>query len=472
MIKLGCILPWLHNKMADNKKEDDDEQHRQAFGEHTRITPECKQLINLIKNNNQPGVVDYDLSITPLDATRFTELAWTLLGRYIANNTHLNLIDLNLDHCYLTDEKMISLFGELVRSRSLTSLHLISNDFGLEGVQKMVPLLLNAVNLSKLFMCNNANINSECFEILISALDGKSIEVLDFSGCNIEYISALSSYNLPHLRILEMNQTNIGIEGFITISNLLQKEDTTLTRLELRDTVIDDEGAEILAASLKHNNKLKVLYLGNNNDISERGYRALLKVLVDVSSIESMYTSNHTLERCYIGDNTKSLSLINSACKVNQKCSTLEASGRAKVIKYHLNSQTLKDLCYFQGVEYTRGSIFADIESTLLPKVFSLIGNVHGQSELYTALTHTAPNLLSYIDRKALIEDTLAKVEARGAAKVAEYERKIAALKTEMLTQKADLSRRLALIDLGEIKQSAVGEDKGVVDSSKKRQIS
>ena len=48
-------------------------------------------------------------------------------------------------------------------------------------------------------------------------------------------------------------------------------------------------------------------------------------------------------------------------------------------------------------------------------------------------------------------------------------------LKTEMLTQKVDLSRRLALIDLGDIKQSAFeeGYDKGVVgSSSKKRQRS
>ena len=155
-------------------------------------------------------------------------------------------------------------------------------------------------------------------------------------------------------------------------------------------------------------------------------------------------------------------------------CSTLEASGRAKVIKYQLNSQTLKELCHLQGVEYIPGNIFSDIEPVLLPKILALIGSEHGQSELYTALVHTAPHLLSYIDRKALINNEMEKVEARGAAKVAEYERIIAALKTEMLTQKADLSRRLAMIGLGDIKQSAFeeGYDKGVVDSSKKRQRS
>lgn len=442
-----------------------EEAHALMTGMVAGISSECLQTIQRIRDNEI--MINNQFVLQPRDAEKFTNNLWKFLGRYIANNTYLEKFD--LDGCQLTDEKMTLLFGELVRSHSLQILLLNTNEFGIVGVRKMVPLLRQA-NLSKLFMCNNANINTECFGVLISALDGKSIEVLDFSGCNIEDISALDRYNLPYLRRLELNQTNIGREGIISISNLLQREDTRLEALYLDNTVIDDEDAEFIAASLEHNNKLEVLYLGNNNDITERGYRALLKVLVDVSSIESTYNSNYTLARCYIGDNTKSLSLINSACKVNQIWTTPEASGRAKVICYHLNSQIMEILCEIQDIEYINGNIFADIEPVLLSKILALIGSSHGQSELYTALVHTAPELLSYIDKKAMLNDTLAKNTAHAnalneekAAFLAKYEREMACL----TAHNTDIHRRLELVELGDTKQDE--RDKGVRSNKRQR---
>ena len=209
-----------------------------------------------------------------------------------------------------------------------------------------------------------------------------------------------------------------------------------------------------------------------------------MKLLIDISSIDSTYTSNHTLIECKLNA-YGTVPCLRQKLNIALADNEMSNPGYTKVIKYQLNSQARKEFCDLQGIEYTAGSIFADIEPTLLPKVLSLIGNRNGQSELYTALIPTAPDLLSYIDRKALIKDTLVKVEARGvtlkdecAQKVAEYERKIAALKTQMLTeasrltaQKADLSNRLARIDSEDKKQSSNGEGAcKEIGSSKKRQ--
>jgi len=473
------------NNMANNNME-----LYQAFLP-SGISDDCLSNILFIKSNN---VDTDDFSLSSFDAETFTDQAWTLLGRYIANNTHLVEIDLN--GCHLTDGKMSFLFRELVGSTSLKTLLLSDNDFGMIGVRSMIPLLQNSPNLSTLALGSNQNINNECFEVLVSALHGKSIRELYIYGCNITDASALNPCHLPNLQKLDLDgNNNISKEGCITLSNLLQKEGSTLAKLDLNCTGLDDEGIEILATSLKHNTKLKTLNLQENNDITERGLKSILKLMVDVSSIESTYNSNHTLSVCGISGisgnaNTKKLKLlINSACNVNRAWSTAEAVGRAKVIKYHLNSQKLKELCQLQGVEYSDGNLFADIEPKLLPEILALIGDEHEQSDLFTALIHTAPDLLSYIDRKALINNEMENVKAQRAAlkdecaqKVAEYERKIAALKTEMLTEtsrlndkKADLSSRLELIDLGDIKQSAIGGDKGnglVDSSSKKRQRS
>ena len=146
----------------------------------------------------------------------------------------------------------------------------------------MIPFLSNSP-LYTLFMSfsRNNNINSEWFEVLVSALDGKSMEELFIRRCNIRDISALQTYNIPNLRELVLNGNNIGREGCITISNLLKKESTVLTEVFLIDTGVNDEGVEIIANSLKHNTTLEKLNL-TRNGITEKGCKVFLKLLVDV----------------------------------------------------------------------------------------------------------------------------------------------------------------------------------------------
>merc|ERR1712216_270410 len=133
----------------------------------------------------------------------------------------------------------------------------------------------------------------------------------------------------------------IGREGCVTISNLLQKEGTTLACLILMNAGIDDEGTELLASSLKHNTKLEVICLESNDGITEKGCKAFLKLVVDVSSIDSSYKSNHKLRVCRlinIDEHENEIqTLITSVCKENEKRSSNK--GREKVITYQLNSQ-------------------------------------------------------------------------------------------------------------------------------------
>ena len=445
-----------------------------GIGEHSssmkNVTTSCREYINRIRNNtDKVEVFQLDTS----DAQKFSNQAWELLGRYIANNTHLIKID--LCHRNLTDQKMALLFSGLRRSDSLQRLDLGRNGFGLDVVRSMIPFLEASPQLLCLNLSNNNNFNSDCFEVLISSLDGKSMEELYFGSCNITDISALNVYNIPNLQRLSLSGNSIGREGFITLSNLLKREGSTLTNLLLRHTGIGDEGVEILANSLKDNTKLRELGLENNNNITVKGRRVLLKLLVDVSSIESTYNSNHSLTSCHLDGalHNEIKSLIKNVCGENRIGSFLGSHsqnvGRIKVIKYQLNSNERKDLCRVQKVEYSSiGNLFADIEPVLLPDILALISRNHGRSELYCALTHTAPDLLSYIDRKAMVQDALAKMEAQGAALKVEYERKMA----DINDKKADLSSRLALIDLGDIKQSAVEKGNEVAERRNKRQRS
>jgi len=466
---------------------EEERQYQKAFGLYTSISSDFRNHINRIKNN------DADVNVFHLcpHNHQFTDLSWKLLGKYIANNTHLKEIHLN--NCNITNERMALLFNGLVKS-SLSKLDLRGNPFGVDGVRCMDGFLQNSPHLINLDF-GNTHINTECFALLIHTLHDKPLKVLHVNNCIITDISALETYNLPNLQYLNLNKNNIGRNGCITLSNLLQKEGSTLTRLSLEWTGLGDEEAEILANSLENNNQLQVIIL-NNNNITDRGCKAFLELLNNVASIESTYNSNNTLRECKLVDRlfdnevhaTKEMiRLLYSACQVNKNNHTAHAVGKAKVIGSHLNSQTLKRLCNLQGIEYSYSNIFADIEPILLPDILTLISSENGLSELYTALIQTAPDLLSYIDRKALIQDVMAKNTARAAdlsdefqSKVVEYhteferqmaalkavhEGKTAALETEysyqtsrLTTENNELSNRLSLIDLGDIKHLSAGE--------------
>jgi len=103
---------------------DDDDQFHQAFGEHTGISSYIKSDIEKIKNND---VDTKKLGIT--QCQYINDLAWRLLGQYIANNTHLKSIDLS--RCGLTDEKMALLFSELSSSASIKEVDVHNNRFGM-----------------------------------------------------------------------------------------------------------------------------------------------------------------------------------------------------------------------------------------------------------------------------------------------------------------------------------------------------
>jgi len=426
-----------------SSSEEEDEEFEQAFGGYTRISQPCRDSIHHIKENNG-SLVELFL----VEGLHFSELAWRLLGRYIANNTHLERLIIN--GCL--ENQIMSLF---TISRSLKEFDISDNTIGIEGVQNIVPFLQNSPNLKRLYLGDNRNFNSECFGVLIRGLNGKSLEKLYLRNCNITDISALDRYSLPNLKSLNLSGNHIGREGCTTLSNLIQKEGTRLEDLTLDATDIDDEGAELLATSLKHNTKLKALSLQRNFNINDRGRRAFLKILVDVASIESTYNSNHTLSGLYFTYNTAILEHIDSVTQLNRLRLSSRQIGRVKVIKYQLNNQMRKELCRLQGIEYCSiGSLFADIEPIVLPNILVSIGEMNNQSELYNALVSTAPDLMSFVDKKAMIKDSMAKHAAKIKEHTAAYD---------------ELNRRLTLIELGDSKQAIVdGDNEG--GSGEKRQ--
>ena len=121
---------------------DEEEEFNQVFGDIlVLLSNDCKKILNRIRNRDitEDSLFNRRFSLGYDGAQQFTNEAWEQLGRYIANNRLLKSI--SLDGCDLPDEKVTLLFKGLGKRSSLLELDLDANDFGINGVRSMVPLL-------------------------------------------------------------------------------------------------------------------------------------------------------------------------------------------------------------------------------------------------------------------------------------------------------------------------------------------
>jgi len=415
------------------------------------------------------------------DATKFSDLAWRLIGRYIANNTHLKNITITKSLC---DSKASMLFSELGGSSSLKTLNLCASPFGTTGVRSMVPFLQNCQNLSNIDLSYSNHINTAAFEVLVNALDGKSVEKLSLNFCYIDDVSALINVTLPHLQTLNLNDNNIqnignistlenytklqalllkgnniGIDGCRTLAHLLQNEDSRLETLNLDNNEINNEGVEIIANSIKHNTKLKTLHLVGNDKITEIGYIAFLKVLTNVSSITNTYNnSNHTLtDLSPLLMSTRTMNVrrpisrhIKNMLSINEEGISV---GKEKIIQYQLNSSNRTELSDLQGITCpTHNSLYALIDPVVLPDVLSLVGRHCSQNDLYCALITTAPDLTSLVNKPVAIKEKIEKKKERIASLNAEFKRKVEVLAAKNKRQTSAINAEIN--DLNEELQS------------------
>ena len=137
----------------------------------------------------------------------------------------------------------------------------------------------------------------------------------------------------PSLEKLYLNGNIIGNAGCETIATLLRDPISNLHTLNLTSNGITDEGAVTLANGLANNTKLRELYL-YNNPINQSSVDIFKKLLCDVSDINSIYNSNHTLQ--ILGLSQRRGNELDSLLKMNQ-CTNKSHVAIKKILKHHPN---------------------------------------------------------------------------------------------------------------------------------------
>ena len=99
---------------------------------------------------------------------------------------------------------------------------------------------------------------------------------------------------LSRFKKLVLWDNPLSPDGPRVIAASLVDPECRLEELNLNSTNIGDDGAEILAPSLRDNQRLTTIYLSGCN-ITETGWNAFSPILCDTTSIDATYNSNHTL---------------------------------------------------------------------------------------------------------------------------------------------------------------------------------
>ena len=355
-------------------------------------------------------------------ARHFSDSAWELLGRYIADNKYL--YDVSVSSCGVTDSRMKALMSGLTRSRALMDLDLSENEISVDGIEAMVPFLKKCPNLSELDMDGNNDLKTDGFELLVDSLRGiDTIQKLRVERCGVSSIMALERNALPSLRNLDLggniialipsfdkfpkleslylDRNEIDPDGYHAIAELLRKRESSLTLLSLCSTGMGDREANIIAKSLQSNTKLTTLEMRGRNCFSRKGLISFIKLLNDISSIDNTVSSNHTIltlgfpERARLGHH-QIMRYIDFAINMNRiHAGIADAAGKAKVVGSQLNTNKRLKLSRLQGLTQGAGHIFSQIESFLLPDVLALTGRKHGLNDFFRMFLSTLPHLMA-----------------------------------------------------------------------------
>lgn len=221
----------------------------------------------------------------------FVEGAWERVGRCLRNNTHVR--NLCLSSCDLDEVKLGSLMkGGMEKNTSLRGLILDQNDhvFRYGGGEILAGYLRKNKNLKDLSLVDT-DVTPDELRVIVPALDGSSVEVLDFQGGMLQddinpaawehppsgtmpswkgVQEILANVNLPELVDLNLCDCQASGECCKWIVHLANKEGSKLRSVNLSSNFVHGMDIDdILKKGLKGNTTLKYLDLSYNEDIEE-----------------------------------------------------------------------------------------------------------------------------------------------------------------------------------------------------------
>ncbi|EJK70400.1 hypothetical protein THAOC_08244, partial [Thalassiosira oceanica] len=161
-----------------------------------------------------------------------------------------------------------------------------------DAISELGKSLKKSRQLKSLEWSRNPIHNTEDMSLFIRVLSqGNTVDKLKFTlNSNENAQAVLSGVEFSTYKVLDFRYNNLQTNGRTDIPDLIA-ENTSLRSLYLSSNELNDDDAVLIAQSLGRNTHLTNLEV-KNNDIQERGMRALYEAVNDTSSLNALSDCN------------------------------------------------------------------------------------------------------------------------------------------------------------------------------------
>jgi len=319
----------------------------------------------------------------------------------LSNNTSVTRLDISL-----CDLNVAWLFAGLQYNKNIKEFRFYGIDLGgVRAMNSLAPFLSDNPSLREINL-SNCNVGTDTIDILANALANRTADTLtklflddnNLGDCNFDrFVTALSTCS--KLTSLSLCENGIGRRECASLAQLLRSQEPSLLTSFLRGNLFDDEGIEILSASLTNNTKLRILDLHGNNNISGSGWMTLLKRVCNTSSMAAVVESNHTLYGLGLCEGEMKAAVV-SALDVN------EANLLCASLKLNLKSQKLSVIRQKMiWAHVARGNIKfvgSGIPDGVMPAILSWFGDYSNEESSRLIQYHTPPLSQKEVNMKRL----------------------------------------------------------------------
>lgn len=270
------------------------------------------------------------------------ESNFSLLGDALKENTHVTSLLVETHHKTALTTGNLYFYGCLKDNSSIHELLLrFSMDNNHQGIVCGVGReVLNAYENSSILtrlLIRHSNLQNGGDNFLANTIKSCSnLQCVSFiySGITDEQLVPIVEAIRQHHTVdeLRLAGNQIGNAGCETIATLLEDSCSNIRILGLTNNVIGNEGTITISNSLANNNRLRELYLPDN-PIDESVEDVHFRMLVgDMSSIDSLYDSNHTLSEFSLRQFGRP-SLLITLFMINEGTNT-NSNAALKILKY------------------------------------------------------------------------------------------------------------------------------------------
>ena len=389
----------------DSDDDDDDDDEETKYGIFSWRGKLSNLGICVGKNSNLTHLlVDLDDDI---DTYRSDELDIEIEGfiNGLKQNTSINSLKLDGRGDYsLAEGGGCEILKTYQESNRLIELYISSIDL-LDGGDRIVTSSMRSLSNLRVVSLINCRMRDEQMLPMVEALRGnRSLErlVLSFIG--------------------RIGDNTIGNTGCEALATLLEDPNTNIRYLNLSNNVIRTEGSIVLVNSLANNTKLERLNLTSNPIDYGIVDDAFFRLLCNTTSIDSIYSSNHTLAALDLRLHflpEEELSIINKNLLILNTDTNKSRVAIKKILKYHPNidmeqffywdeegEQSIKALPYILAwFERAKEAVVEDEEFHIETKKLSAIY----QFAQAMPIQLVPPSHMKDEDRKRKRDDTLLK---------------------------------------------------------------